>query len=146
MIAKKQEEENERIKADRAELEAAKAKHVEAERQIEEKQAEIESERQALKAAQAKIEAAERQKQAAIEKENRRLAEAKAEEERKAEMLRVADERKPDGEKLAALADTIETIVLPSVTTEWAAQILCGVAEDINEITVALRGRIDSEA
>ena len=44
-----------------------------------------------------------------------------------------AEERKPDREKLEDVSKLLRDIVFPDVKTDWAAGVLAGVSEKLNE-------------
>ena len=74
-----------------------------------------------------------------------KAAEAKAEEARKAEMLRLADERLPDNEKLLSLASRLETLFMPEMETAWGADLITMAQDRLRELANDLRGEDEAE-
>ena len=64
----------------------------------------------------------------------------------RAEMLRLAEERKQDGEKLVKFADEIDDVVGPPVETQWAKDLLSVADARLSGLADDLRGAVVAEA
>jgi hypothetical protein len=137
-VAKEQADKEAKIKAEEDRI-AAEKKAVE-----DAKIKEEDDRRRAEELEKAKAEAAEKAKAEEIrrrEEEERKRAEREA----KAEAARVRKEaRRPDREKLMALADTIDAIPLPVLKTEEAQEMMVDIASNISQLTDNLRKKAEA--
>lgn len=132
--------ERRKLEAEREAIEAEKRKQQEAvERAEREKKAEaerIERERLAKIAAEAKAKADEA---ARVEAEKRKA-------EQEAEAKRLAEERKPDIEKLRDVVRRLDSIDLPKARSSWGIAIIKDVDASLSEISLRIQQEVSAAA
>ena len=140
------EEEETKRKAEQAELEAerqrlkdqaaaAEQRAREAERKANELQAAIDADKRAAKLLEQERNAEERRKREAIANEKLRKRQ-------EADAKRLAEERKPDREKLSDVADKIEAIEMPTLSSDWGRDILESAKLDLVAVAKTIRGMV----
>lgn len=150
------EEEARKLAADRKELEELRAKQAEAQRIIDKKKAEVEAEAARLAKEKADAEAAklreEQQKKkdeelriakelAAKEAAAKAIKDAKEAEEKRLELLKKKEARRPDKEKLAAFSASLSTLVGFEVKTDEAKVVVIA----INEMAAKMQAYINQK-
>jgi hypothetical protein len=139
-IRAEQEAERARLDAEQAAIRAEREKLEADRRAIEaEKQKAIDDKRRADELETARKEAVEQARiDAEAKAERDRIAEVKDEEERK-EAARIAEQERPDKEKLLAFAAQIVALQYPVVTGKKARTVLASVEKQLGELAVYIR-------
>lgn len=140
----KREEEKRQHEAEQAKLKAEReslakerkkldAERLESEKRLRAVEEKNRTEREAIEAEKRKLQENDRQKQEAKETASRKAADEKRIAKEQAEAKRLAEERKPEREKLAEFGERLDAVVAPKMSTDWGKSQLSAVTEALTQ-------------